>query len=46
MFLMIIYAIIIFVAFAVIGGAAVLWIIRNQPDDEDQRTRGIPRDHE
>ena len=44
MLTMALLALAIFVVFAVVGGAAVFWIVRNQSDVGDQPPRGVPRD--
>ena len=43
---MVVYAILIFVGFAVVGGATVLFVIQNQqpPEEDDARPRGFPSD--
>lgn len=46
MALMALFALLIFITFAVVGGLVVLYILRNQPEpgDDDQPPRGFPRD--
>ena len=41
-----IYAILIFVVFAVVGGALVWFIVNNEPErgPDDRPQRGVPRD--
>ncbi len=43
---MALYALLIFVVFAVVGGAAVMFILRNQsePSEGDLPPRGVPWD--
>ena len=44
MLTMALLALAIFVVFAVVGGAIVFWVVRNQSEGSDQPPRGFPRD--